>query len=61
MDKKYYTEPEIVDYGSIAEMTAGRGFRKKFDFHTPTGEDLEHESTGICTKFTHEVGGHCVP
>jgi hypothetical protein len=48
METKNYTEPKIVDYGSIAEMTAGRSFRENADFSIPSGHSLLHESTGPC-------------
>jgi hypothetical protein len=45
---KNYTEPQIVDYGSIAEMTAGKNFHKNADFVHNVGDSLETESTGPC-------------
>jgi hypothetical protein len=60
MEKKSYIEPQIVDYGSIAEMTSGRGFRKKADVTIFTGENVEHETTGPCYSGYHVVGKSCV-
>jgi hypothetical protein len=45
---KNYTEPQIADYGSIAEMTAGKSYHQSADVTIVTGENLEHESTGLC-------------
>ena len=59
---KNYTDPQIVDYGSIAEMTAGRNFHKNSDVGTHA-TDLEIESTGPCYRGYHESpkgSGHCV-
>jgi hypothetical protein len=48
MDKdiKQYIEPSIVDYGSIAEMTAGQSFRFSDDFAKPGNVLLS--TTGAC-------------
>ena len=52
--KKTYTEPQIVDYGSIAEMTAGQSYRVNSDNVIPNGHNLQHESTGPCYIGTPE-------
>jgi len=60
---KNYTDPQIVDYGSIAEMTAGRNLHKYADAVHVTGSNLETESTGPCLRGFHESpagSGHCV-
>ncbi len=46
--KKTYIEPKIVDYGSIAEMTAGRSYRENADTTIPAGNGVLHETTGPC-------------
>jgi hypothetical protein len=48
METENYTEPQIADYGSIAEMTAGRHYRLNADSNLPTGTNLQNESTGPC-------------
>jgi len=61
MDK--YIEPQITDYGSIAEMTAGRHFHKFADAEIGVNGELENASTGPCFKGFHESpegSGHCV-
>ena len=44
---KNYTEPQITDYGSISEMTAGLHFHRYSDA-TNHASDLQTESTGVC-------------
>lgn len=46
--KKTYIKPEIVDYGTIAEMTAGQSYHVNADHIIPNGNNLQHESTGPC-------------
>jgi hypothetical protein len=46
--KKTYTEPQIFDYGSITEMTAGQSYHVNADHTIVTGNNLQHESTGPC-------------
>jgi len=48
MDKKSYTKPQIVDYGSIAEMTAGQMYHLKEDSLHKVGNLLDENSTGPC-------------
>jgi hypothetical protein len=45
---KKYIEPQIADYGSIAEMTAGKSYHQSADAIHVVGANLEHESTGLC-------------
>jgi hypothetical protein len=61
MDKKSYTEPRIVDYGTIAEMTAGQMNHKNADAVHPVGSNLEIESSGPCYKGYHSTASGCVP
>jgi hypothetical protein len=54
MDEKttQYLEPSIVDYGSIAEMTAGQNYRSVGDAHAATGNDsLIGTTTGACSPY----------
>jgi hypothetical protein len=57
---KKYTEPQIADYGSIAEMTAGRSFRENSDTVIPNNTNLKHQSTGPCYVGP-GPGGGCAP
>jgi hypothetical protein len=57
---KQYLEPSIVDYGSIAELTAGQNFREFGDAHAHVGENsLIGTTTGPCSKYIQE--GLCTP
>jgi hypothetical protein len=61
MDEKttQYIEPAIIDYGSIADLTAGRSFRTSPDGHMPSGNVLIGATTGPCNPY---VGtGNCTP
>ena len=48
-----YTEPRIVDYGSITEMTAGQSFHELADAVHVVGSELQHHSTGPCYPGYH--------
>jgi hypothetical protein len=61
MEKKSYTEPQIVDYGSIAEMTAGQSFRTNADVTITTGMSVINHTSGPCYPGTHSSGGSCTP
>lgn len=52
MDEKItqYIAPTVVDYGGIAELTAGQKFRTNSDAAQVTGNVLLHTS-GACNPY----------
>jgi hypothetical protein len=48
---KTYTEPKIVDYGDVREITAARFGHTLADATLPTGTPILPNSTGPCIGF----------
>jgi len=57
---KQYLEPTIIDYGSIAELTAGENFKEFSDHHVSVGgNSLIGTTTGPCSQYVKP--GLCSP